>query len=114
MVVVVCGARRGTSRGALPMLWRRRKDNVDEAVASLRAKGLEVQGQVCHVGNGAHRKQLVDATVKVGRRSCPAHLRLALLRSPRGASSPQHPWLIAPAWRRRRMGRSIFWCQTQP
>lgn len=44
----------------------RRQDNVDETVAELRSKGLQVSGVVCHVGNAQHRQALVDRTIQVG------------------------------------------------
>jgi hypothetical protein len=38
---------------------------VDETVAALRRKGLRVSGVVCHVGNDAHRRNLIAQTLKV-------------------------------------------------
>jgi hypothetical protein len=58
----------------------RRKDNVDETLQSLRSKGLQVSGVVCHVGNAQHRSDLIKQTVQVRgpRRSLHAwHMPLA-------------------------------------
>jgi hypothetical protein len=43
----------------------RRKDNVDETVQALCAKGLQVSGVVCHVGNAQHRSSLIQQTIQV-------------------------------------------------
>lgn len=45
---------------------------MDEAVAGLRAKGLQVSGVVCHVGDAAARRALIQATLA-------AHGRLDVL-----------------------------------
>ncbi len=34
-------------------------------MTALRAKGLEVQGCVCHVGDARQRRELIDATIQV-------------------------------------------------
>lgn len=39
--------------------------NVDEAVESLGARGIEVLGVVCHVSNAQQRKNLIDKTLQV-------------------------------------------------
>jgi len=38
----------------------RKKENVESAVDKLKAKKLSVSGIVCHVGNDAARKDLVE------------------------------------------------------
>lgn len=48
-----------------PHVPDRRQQNVDETVAALRQKGLQVSGVACHVGNDQHRRQLVEQTIKV-------------------------------------------------
>eukprot|EP00879_Flechtneria_rotunda_P001720 GHRR01001883.1.p1 GENE.GHRR01001883.1~~GHRR01001883.1.p1 ORF type:complete len:254 (+),score=92.20 GHRR01001883.1:183-944(+) len=58
-------AERLAEEGAKVMISSRRQQNVDEVVQQLQAKGLEVSGVVCHVGNAEHRKALVDKTVQV-------------------------------------------------
>lgn len=57
-------AERLAQEGARVMICSRRQDNVDETVADMRAKGLQVSGMVCHVGNAQHRQALVDRTVQ--------------------------------------------------
>lgn len=39
--------------------------NVDEAVETLKKRGIEVFGLVCHVSNAQQRKNLIEATVQV-------------------------------------------------
>ncbi|CAL4909737.1 unnamed protein product [Urochloa decumbens] len=41
-----------------------RKQNVDEAVERLKAKGITVVGAVCHVSDAQQRKGLIDTAVK--------------------------------------------------
>jgi len=41
------------------------QQNVDEAAAKLRAKGIEVLPVICHVSNAQHRKNLIDKTLQV-------------------------------------------------
>uniref|UniRef100_K3Z922 Tropinone reductase-like 3 n=1 Tax=Setaria italica TaxID=4555 RepID=K3Z922_SETIT len=41
-----------------------RKQNVDEAVEGLKAKGITAVGAVCHVSNAQQRKDLIDTAVK--------------------------------------------------
>ncbi|CAN6336690.1 unnamed protein product [Urochloa humidicola] len=41
-----------------------RKQNVDEAVEGLKAKGITVVGAVCHVSDAQQRKSLIDTAVK--------------------------------------------------
>ena len=52
--------RRLAAEGAKVMVSSRRQQNVDEAVAQLKAEGLAVAGCVCHVGNPEHIKRLVE------------------------------------------------------
>ncbi|KAE9452729.1 hypothetical protein C3L33_15358, partial [Rhododendron williamsianum] len=40
------------------------RNNVDEAVEKLRARGIEVLGVVCHVSNAQQRKNLIETTVQ--------------------------------------------------
>lgn len=42
----------------------RRQQNVDETVEALRAKGLQVSGVVCHVGNAQQRAHLIKQTMQ--------------------------------------------------
>lgn len=44
---------------------RRRQQNVDETVQALRAKGLQVSGVVCHVGDAQQRTNLIRQTMQV-------------------------------------------------
>ncbi|XP_059624569.1 tropinone reductase-like 3 [Cornus florida] len=54
--------------GASVVISSRKQNNVDEAVQTLKAKGIEVLGVVCHVSNAQQRKNLIDKTVqKYGR-----------------------------------------------
>jgi dehydrogenase/reductase SDR family protein 4 len=57
-------AERLAQEGAKVFLCSRRQQNVDETVDALRAKGLEVKGMVCHVGNTEHRKALIQCAVQ--------------------------------------------------
>lgn len=57
-------AERMASEGAKVMICSRRQQNVDETVAALRAKGLQVSGVVCHVGNAQQRAHLIKQTVQ--------------------------------------------------
>jgi dehydrogenase/reductase SDR family protein 4 len=50
--------------GASVVVSSRRQKNVDEAVESLRARGIEVLGVVCHVSNAQQRKNLIDKTLQ--------------------------------------------------
>lgn len=43
----------------------RKQKAVDETVAALRSKGLDVQGCACHVGSADQRKAMIQAAVKV-------------------------------------------------
>lgn len=57
-------ARRLGQEGASVFICSRKKANVDETVAALRAEGLEVSGCACHVGSAEQRAALVAAVVK--------------------------------------------------
>ncbi|KAK2191353.1 hypothetical protein NP493_53g02007 [Ridgeia piscesae] len=50
--------------GAHVIVSSRKKENVEGAVDKLKAKKLSVSGIVCHVGNDAARKNLVEQTVR--------------------------------------------------
>lgn len=54
---------------ALPCICRRQQ-NVDETVQALQAKGLQVKGVVCHVGNAQHRTQLIKQTIQASQSQC--------------------------------------------
>lgn len=73
-------AKRLAQEGAHVVISSRRKDNVDEvrrlrlpvglrqvtrlqAVGILKKEGLSVSGLVCHVGNEAHRAELINSTL---------------------------------------------------
>jgi hypothetical protein len=43
----------------------RNQENVDEAVAKLRARGITCTGVVCHVGLKGHRDRLIDTALQV-------------------------------------------------
>jgi len=61
-------AERLAAEGASVMICSRKKSSVDETVAELRSRGLEVSGVVCHVGDASHRQQLIQKTIqKYGR-----------------------------------------------
>ncbi|RRT75856.1 hypothetical protein BHE74_00043063 [Ensete ventricosum] len=51
--------------GAAIVVSSRKQKNVDEAVETLRSKGIEAMGFVCHVSNPQHRKDLIEKTVQV-------------------------------------------------
>ncbi|KAG6556468.1 hypothetical protein Mapa_002413 [Marchantia paleacea] len=54
--------------GASVVISSRKQKNVDDAVAQLRAKGIDVIGVACHVNNADQRKNLIKTTVdKYGR-----------------------------------------------
>ncbi|KAK6917810.1 hypothetical protein RJ641_018561 [Dillenia turbinata] len=50
--------------GAAVVISSRKQKNVDEAVAKLKAKGIEVFGVVCHVSNEQQRKNLIEKTIE--------------------------------------------------
>ncbi|CAN6341099.1 unnamed protein product [Urochloa humidicola] len=50
--------------GAAVVISSRKQKNVDEAVESLKAKGITVVGAVCHVSDAQQRKGLIDTAVK--------------------------------------------------
>ncbi|KAL9320777.1 hypothetical protein ACSQ67_012616 [Phaseolus vulgaris] len=50
--------------GAYVVISSRKQQNVDEAAAKLRAKGIEVLPVICHVSNAQHRKNLIDKTLQ--------------------------------------------------
>ncbi|KAK6932799.1 hypothetical protein RJ641_002423 [Dillenia turbinata] len=50
--------------GASVVISSRKQKNVDEAVAKLKAKGIEVFGVVCHVSNAQQRKNLIEKTIE--------------------------------------------------
>ncbi|KAJ8501299.1 hypothetical protein OPV22_011851 [Ensete ventricosum] len=50
--------------GAAIVVSSRKQKNVDEAVETLRSKGIEAMGFVCHVSNPQHRKDLIEKTVQ--------------------------------------------------
>ncbi|URD93359.1 Dehydrogenase reductase SDR family member [Musa troglodytarum] len=50
--------------GAAVVVSSRKQKNVDEAVETLRSKGIEAMGIVCHVSNPQHRKDLIEKTVQ--------------------------------------------------
>ncbi|KAL8171107.1 hypothetical protein V2J09_022911, partial [Rumex salicifolius] len=51
--------------GASVVISSRRQSNVDEAVESLRAKGIEAMGVACHVCDAQQRKNLIQQTLQV-------------------------------------------------
>ena len=57
-------AERLGSEGASVVVSSRKQANVDAAVSSLRAKGIDVFGLACHVGSAEQRKRLADAVVE--------------------------------------------------
>ncbi|CAG2106181.1 unnamed protein product [Medioppia subpectinata] len=50
--------------GARVVVSSRKEANVEKTVRSLRAKGLQVTGVVCHVGNREHRQRLLQTTLR--------------------------------------------------
>ncbi|XP_008224741.1 PREDICTED: tropinone reductase-like 3 [Prunus mume] len=50
--------------GASVVISSRKQKNVDEAVQTLKAEGIEVFGVVCHVSNEEQRKNLISKTVQ--------------------------------------------------
>ncbi|CAK9238612.1 unnamed protein product [Sphagnum troendelagicum] len=61
-------ARRLALEGASVVISSRRQNNVDEAVAKLKAEGLDVFGLACHVSLADQRANLIKSTVdKYGR-----------------------------------------------
>eukprot|EP00475_Leptophrys_vorax_P042584 TRINITY_DN80237_c0_g1_i1.p1 TRINITY_DN80237_c0_g1~~TRINITY_DN80237_c0_g1_i1.p1 ORF type:complete len:254 (+),score=31.90 TRINITY_DN80237_c0_g1_i1:170-931(+) len=61
-------AERLGEEGASVVISSRKQANVDAAVESLRSKGVDASGLVCHVGSAVHRKELADfAVAKYGR-----------------------------------------------
>ncbi|CAG2102556.1 unnamed protein product [Medioppia subpectinata] len=50
--------------GARVVVSSRKEANVEKTVRSLRAKGLQVTGVVCHVGNKEHRQRLLQTTLR--------------------------------------------------
>ncbi|KAG2448150.1 hypothetical protein HYH02_006735 [Chlamydomonas schloesseri] len=54
-------AERLAQEGASVFICSRKASNVDETVAALRGRGLEVAGCACHVGSAEQRKKLVEA-----------------------------------------------------
>ncbi|CAB4275696.1 unnamed protein product [Prunus armeniaca] len=50
--------------GASVVISSRKQKNVDEAVQTLKAGGIEVFGVVCHVSNEEQRKNLISKTVQ--------------------------------------------------
>ncbi|GFR40523.1 hypothetical protein Agub_g1092 [Astrephomene gubernaculifera] len=57
-------AERLAQEGASVFICSRKQSNVDETVAALRSRGLEVAGCACHVGSAEQRRQLVEQCVK--------------------------------------------------
>ncbi|KAG2442387.1 hypothetical protein HXX76_002473 [Chlamydomonas incerta] len=57
-------AERLAEEGASVFICSRKASNVEETVAALRGRGLEVSGCACHVGSAEQRKQLVAACVQ--------------------------------------------------
>eukprot|EP00262_Sarcandra_glabra_P019658 TRINITY_DN7490_c1_g1_i1.p1 TRINITY_DN7490_c1_g1~~TRINITY_DN7490_c1_g1_i1.p1 ORF type:complete len:283 (+),score=61.79 TRINITY_DN7490_c1_g1_i1:93-851(+) len=50
--------------GASVVISSRKQKNVDEAVETLRSRGIEVIGVVCHVSDAQQRKNLIDKTIQ--------------------------------------------------
>ena len=46
------------------MVSSRKPKNVTTALAQLKSKGIVCEGIPCHVGSGADRQSLVDATLQ--------------------------------------------------
>ena len=46
------------------MVSSRKPKNVTEAVANLKSKNIVCEGVPCHVGSGADRQALIDATLQ--------------------------------------------------
>jgi diaminopimelate decarboxylase len=59
------GRRKPQALTTLPCFCRRQQ-NVDETVQALQAKGLQVKGVVCHVGNAQDRTQLIKQAIQAG------------------------------------------------
>ncbi|GLI69172.1 hypothetical protein VaNZ11_013741 [Volvox africanus] len=57
-------AERLAREGASVFICSRKQSNVDETVAKLRNRGLEVSGCACHVGSAEQRKRLVEQCVQ--------------------------------------------------
>uniref|UniRef100_W5LWP2 Dehydrogenase/reductase (SDR family) member 4 n=1 Tax=Lepisosteus oculatus TaxID=7918 RepID=W5LWP2_LEPOC len=60
----LAAARGLAQRGAQVVVSSRRKENVDRAVAELRAESLQVTGTTCNVGNKEDRARLVSTAVQ--------------------------------------------------
>jgi dehydrogenase/reductase SDR family protein 4 len=58
-------AERLAQEGAKVVICSRKKENVEVATAKLKAKGLAVEGKVCHVGNAQQRRELVEWTLRM-------------------------------------------------
>ncbi|GLC38050.1 hypothetical protein PLESTB_000442300 [Pleodorina starrii] len=58
-------AERLAQEGASVFICSRKQSNVDETVAALRGRGLQVAGCACHVGSAEQRKRLVQQCVQV-------------------------------------------------
>lgn len=56
-------AERLAEDGASVMISSRKQQNVDNAVKTLKSKGLSVSGTVCHVAKMEHRQKLLEKTV---------------------------------------------------
>lgn len=56
-------AERLAEDGASVMISSRKQQNVDNAVKTLKSKGLSVSGTVCHVAKKEHRQKLLEKTV---------------------------------------------------
>mmetsp|Transcript_36074 Transcript_36074/g.94868 ORF Transcript_36074/g.94868 Transcript_36074/m.94868 type:complete len:247 (+) Transcript_36074:152-892(+) len=52
------------AEGAKVSISSRKKDNVDETVATLKKEGLDVFGIPCHVGKDSDRTNLIEETLK--------------------------------------------------
>ncbi|KAG2487943.1 hypothetical protein HYH03_013522 [Edaphochlamys debaryana] len=57
-------AERLAQEGASVYICSRKAKNVDDTVAALRSRGLEVAGCACHVGSAEQRRALVEACVQ--------------------------------------------------
>jgi len=71
-------ARRLALEGAAVVISSRKQKNVDEAVAKLKAEGLDVFGLACHVSFADQRANLIKSTIDVRIWKLPT-LLLALL-----------------------------------
>jgi NAD(P)-dependent dehydrogenase (short-subunit alcohol dehydrogenase family) len=58
-------ARRLALEGAAVVISSRKQKNVDEAVAKLKAEGLDVFGLACHVSFADQRANLIKSTIDV-------------------------------------------------